>query len=85
MRREESLLDLLSRELGCYVSDLRSIDDFTKEGISRIRKVILQIPEGACELAEWNETVLYIFGTSVKFKSVKEAKEYIYGRLLDKE
>ena len=85
MRREESLLDLLSRELGCYVSDLRNIDDFTKEGISRIRKVILQIPEGACGLAEWNEAVMYIIGATVKFKSEKDAKKYIYDRLLEKE
>lgn len=81
MEKKESLLDVLAEKLGCYVSDLRTLENFTNEGISLICSTIQEIPEGKFDLTEWSEIAYYMFDKHKLFSSEKEAKDYFCRRL----
>ena len=67
----DDLLEYLTYKTGSmYMSDLPMNSWMVP---SAVRK----IPEQRYSVEEWNEAIAYIFRTDQKFRSAREAKEYI--------
>lgn len=74
---EKSILDLLARELNCYVSDLRNISSSGRGNKKRICKIIEQVPATAFSLHEWVSTTEYLMGVKKELNDQEEAKKYL--------
>lgn len=67
------LLDTLKEYMGCWVlSDLHNVSD-----TEAFRLCVQEIPKGVYSLSEWEECACYLNGYKKKFRTEKEAKDYL--------